>query len=150
MRVGILPFGFKYAGIVLFLAGLVLSYLVFANNYKPDFLNIPVFAVYSAYMSKTIFGITQTNLADELAIILNLTGLAFLAFSREKNEKSHFETTRAKALLYAVLMNIVFLLLCTLFIFGTGYIAVLIINIFSILTFYLIFYYAFLIKSLQK
>lgn len=107
-------------------------------RFKPDYLNVPVFAVYSSYLKKVVFGMSQTNLADELAFILILAGLIWLVCSWEKKEGPETDMLRYKALVYSVLINSGFLLFSALFIFGIGFITVMIVNLFSQLAIYLV------------
>jgi len=83
---------------------------------------------------------TQTNLADELAFIFTLAGLLWLVCSREKKEGPETDTLRYKALVYSVLINSGFLLFSVLFIFGIGFIHVMIVNLFSQVVFYLVIF----------
>lgn len=140
----------KYAGWLLLAIGAIMGYFVISLNYKPDYLNIPVFAVYSSYVNKTILGITQTNLADEIAILCLLFGMAFISFSKQKNEKENYDKLRNTSLVCATFLNTVFLILSTAFVFGMGYITVLILNIFSLLFLYLGVFYVLMSMDKQK
>lgn len=138
MRIAFLPFYYKFIGGVFLLAGVVMAYFVLALNFKPDYLDIPVFAIYSAYLEKTIFGMTYTNLADEIALLLPLIGLAFIAFSKQKKETPEVETIRKKALAVSVVINTCLLVVLNLLVFGTGFVAILLMNLYSLFLIYLI------------
>lgn len=147
MRIGFLPFYFKFIGLVFLLVGIGMSYLVLANNFKPEWLDIPVFAIYSAYVEKTIFGMTYTNLADEIALLLPLIGLAFIIFSKQKKETPEVEIIRKKALILAFVMNTGLLIMLNLLVFGTGFVGLLLLNLYSQLAIYLLVYWALLIRN---
>ena len=115
-----------------------MGYLVTFNHFMPDFLDVPVFAIYSAYIQKTVMGFTQTNLADEIAIIFILAGLAIFTFSKQKEEKSFYMNLRAESLFLSLAINTACLILLTLLVFGLGYIKIVFLNIFSIFIIYLI------------
>lgn len=83
---------------------------------------------------------TRTNLSDELACILLLAGGLWLVCSKEKTESPEIDLLRYKAFLFSVLLNSGFLLFSILFIYGIGFIDVMIINLFSQLTFYLLIF----------
>lgn len=138
MKIKLFPYELKYAAWILLIIGLVMAYLVSFDNFMPEYLNVPVFAIYSAYIKKTVMGITQTNLSDEIAVIFMLTGLALLIFSKQKNEKSFYNELRAKSMFLAVIINTLSIILLTLLVFGLGYIKIVFINIFSLLIIYLI------------
>lgn len=150
MCIKLLPWHFKYTGLVLLIPGLVLAYLFFFRHYKPDLLDVPVFAVYSSYLEKTVFGITQTNLLDELALLLIFVGLFMLAFSYEKNETELIMRIRFRSLYYSFIANFAFLVLATLTIYGTGFIAVISISLFSQLVFYVLIFRIFRIIANRK
>lgn len=124
-----------------------MAYFVLAHNFKPEYLDIPVFAIYSAYVEKTIFGLTYTNLADEIALVLPLIGLALIVFSKRKKEVPEIEIIRQKALAAALLINTIFLIVLNLLVFGTGFIAILLINLYAQLVIYLLVYQLLLIKE---
>jgi hypothetical protein len=146
----LLSYQFKYPGFGSLMAGCIMAYLVISRNFKPDFLDVPVFAIYSSYLNKVIFGITQTNLADEMAIILLLFGLALLAVSKQKLEKDHYMKMRVNALFWSVFLNTVLMVVAALTFFGMGYLIILIINTFSQLVIYLILFNILLVSDVTK
>ena len=146
----LLSYQFKYPGFGSLMAGCFMAYLVISRNFKPDFLDVPVFAIYSSYLNKVIFGITQTNLADEMAIILLLFGLALLAVSKQKLEKDHYMKMRVNALVWSVFLNTILMVVAALTFFGMGYLIILIINAFSQLVIYLILFNILLVSDVIK
>lgn len=146
MRIGFLPFHFKVIGIVLLILGLVMGYMVLSLSFKPEYLDVRVFAIYSAYVEKTIFGLTYTNLADEIALVFVLLGLAFMAFSKQKNEIGEHEKLRRNALVIAFLLNTCLLVVLNLLVFGTGFIVILLLNLFSLQIIYLLAFHFLLFR----
>lgn len=138
MKKFLLPFQWKLAGIVLAIAGTIsaLFYSLFDFKYK-----MPVFALYSSFLETKTFATFRTNVADEITLILLLAGLSLIVFSKEKFEKEGMDALRFKALFTALIINNLFLLFSILFIFGTGFIAMLVLNIFSFLILYIVFFY---------
>ncbi len=134
----LLPYKFKWIGTVLVLIGF--SGLAFYAFF--DFrLDLPVFAVYSSFFETRMFAIIQTNVADELIMLTLLTGFVFLAFSKEKAESEILDKMRVKAFAKAMLTNAVLLAFSILFVFGNGFVMVLLINIFSVFIFYLVYFF---------
>lgn len=133
-----LPYQWKLAGIVLALTGTLSAIIYMIFDYK---FKMPVFAFYSSYLETKIFESFRTNVADELTLILILAGLSLIVFSREKKEHEGMDAMRLKALFRALIVNNLFLLFSIMFIFGTGFIAVLVFNVFSFLLIYLAFFY---------
>lgn len=134
----LLPYRWKLLGISLTVIGMVLAIVFFSLDFR---LKIPVFAVYSSFLEAKMFVTFQTNFADEIIMILLLCGLGLIIFSKEKTEYEGYDLIRLKALAKAVLVNICFLLFAVLFIYGSGFIAILVINIFSLFLLYLLFFY---------
>jgi hypothetical protein len=138
----LLPSGFRIAGFVLAMTGVIAGYLRFGAGIKPNFLDVKVFAIYSVYFETKHFSIIGNNISEEISGVLILTGLFFFSFAREKNEDSALWIFRFKALILSVYINTVLLLISVIFIYGLGFIYILSINLFSLLIFYnLIFRY---------
>jgi hypothetical protein len=126
-------------GIILTSAGVLLAVLFTWFDFR---LKIPVFAVYSAFLETKMFVVFRTNFSDELTLLTLLTGLALIAFSKEKTEMEGFDLIRMKAIFRAAMVNTAFLFLSLLFIYGSGFMAVLVVNLFSFFVFYLLFFYS--------
>jgi hypothetical protein len=142
----LLPYRFKWIGAVLVFIGLagLVFYLWF------DFrLIVPVFAVFSSFLETKMFTTFRTNIADELIILSFLTGFFFLTFSKEKTESEILDQIRTKAFSKAILANVGLLIFSILFIYGNGFLAILLLNLFSIFIFYLIFLYFLKRKELK-
>lgn len=109
---------------------------------------MPVFAIYSSFLRTKTFESFRTNFADELILLLLIAGIGLIVFSKEKIEYDTLDTARNKALARAVILNNIFLLFSILFVYGSGFIAILVLNLFSISLFYLFFFY--LLKRKEK
>lgn len=135
----LLPYRWKWAGIILVLAGIILAvlYLFFEFSFT-----MPVFAVFSSFIETKVFTTFQTNFADELVMLTLLTGLALISFSKEKNEQQDFDSIRLRSIFRALMANTAFLIFSILFIFGSGFLGVLVLNVITLHVFYLIFFYA--------
>jgi hypothetical protein len=140
MKFPCFPYSLRWIGYILIIPGLALGYLWSFSGFKPEWLSVPVFAVYSSYIKTVTFSMTRTNLSDELACILLLAGGLWLVCSKGKTENPEIDLLRYKAFLFSVLLNSGFLLFSILFIYGIGFIDVMIINLFSQLTFYLLIF----------
>jgi len=136
----LLPYQWKFVGIFLSVLGSIFAvlYIWFDFNFK-----MPVFAVYSAFLETKMFATFHTNFADELILLLLLAGLSLIVFSKEKNEIEIPANKRLDAMFKAIRLNVVILFLSILFIFGSGFIVVLVFNLFSVFIFYLVFFYLF-------
>ncbi len=131
------PYKFKWIGAFLVLCGTIA--LVFYVLYNLVFM-VPVFAVFSSFLETKVFAIITTNITDELIMLALLTGFFFIAFSKEKAENESIAAIRASALSKAVFANTVFLFFSVLFIYGNGFVAMILLNLVSPLIFYLVFF----------
>jgi hypothetical protein len=139
MKDFLLPYPWKYPGLVFILLGIVLSILYIWYDFR---FTLPVFAVFSSFVETKMFAIFNTNFADELIMLLFVIGFSLVALSREKNESVKLDFIRAKSLVKALISNTFLLLFSVLFVYGSGFIAILVLNLFSFLVFYVcVFYY---------
>jgi hypothetical protein len=128
----------KIAGMVLAFAGTISAIIYIFFDFT---LKIKVFAVYSSFLATKYFTTFKTNFFDELTLLLLISGLTLIVFTKEKNETEDLDLFRFRALFRAMIANTVFLLLSVIFVYGTGFIAILVANIFSLSIFYLLFFY---------
>jgi hypothetical protein len=134
----LLPYPMKILGWFLVIAGTLLAviYLQFDFNFK-----MPVFAVISSFLETRMFVTFRTNVADELILLLLVSGFGLWVCSKEKNESEFTGQIRSIAWVKAMVANTVFLVFSVLFFYGSGFIAVLVINLFTPAIFYLGFFY---------
>ena len=145
-----LPYYFKYVGLILFLLGLLVGYLLMKEHYMPDFLDVPVFAIHSQYIKKTVMGMSQTNLMDEIALLFTQTGLILLMFSKQKRETPEVMTLRVEAIFAAVIANYLFFTFVTLFIFGIVFTKMVFFYLISLPLFYLVIFNILIFKQKRE
>jgi len=139
----LLPYAFKWIGVVMVLCGLAGLVLYIWFDFR---LMMPVFAVYSSFLETKIMSFVTTNLADELIMIILMTGFFFTAMSKEKVESADLDTLRAESFAKALWTNFVFFLLSVIFIYGVGFLSVVLLNLFTLFVFYLAFFRFSLLK----
>lgn len=128
---------YKYLGLVLVVAAVVLTIFYFGFSFR---FEMPVFAVHSSFFETKMFAFFRTNFADELILILYLTGLALLMFSKERDESSGIMQKRHDALRYTFFINLLIQLFVILFIYGQGFIAFLVLNLINLPILYLVLF----------
>lgn len=133
----LLPFQWKLAGLFFIFCGVVSAVLYIWFDFR---FTMPVFAVFSSFLETKMLVTFRTNFADELTMLLLITGLGLIVFSKEKTETENLDIYRAKALAKASMANTIFLLFSILFVYGSGFIGILVFNLFSFLIFYLFFF----------
>lgn len=134
----LLSYRWKIAGILLLSIGVFLAITYFWFDFR---FKIPVFAVYSVFLETKTFEVIRTNFSDELILLFLLAGLGLVVFSKEKNETQDLDVFRMKAFARAWIANVVFLILSVLFIYGSGFMTILIVNLLFFPVFYLLFFY---------
>lgn len=139
-KIILLPNKFKFFGALLLLPGIGLAIIRFIFGIKPEFLNVQVFAIYSSMLQNKYLSFFTNHIGEEIAGILILVGLFFIAFSKEKNEMDDYLMIRLHSIYNAVLVNAIILLAAFIFIYGLGFIYILILNMYSILILFIIIF----------
>ncbi len=122
---GLLPRRLRPVGYLLTLLGGGLAVLRFHYGVKPDFLDLPVFAIRSVYLETRSFTVIRNNLAEEVAGLFLLVGLVLIAFSRETTEDATVAARRLRALIVSCYLSAIVIALGLLFFFGLAFGAVL-------------------------
>jgi hypothetical protein len=133
----LLPYRWKYVGWMLTMIGFILGGIYLTYEFT---LRMPVFAVFSSFLETRMFVTFKTNVADDLILLLLITGFGMAVGSRERIESEQLDLVRAKAFAKAFMANTIFLLFTILFVFGGGFLGVLILNLISFSIFYLLFF----------
>lgn len=144
-----LPNKVRIYGWVILLFGILLGVSRFYFGVKPEFLNIKVFAVYSKYFETNYFKVIENHVSEELTALLILVGLFIISFTKEKIENDSVEAIRYKSLIFTFYINTVLITLSFLFVYGFGFINILVINVFSPFIIYIILSKYFLSKILK-
>ena len=134
-------------GIVLAFLGIVLAIMYLWFDFR---FTMPVLAVFSSFLETKMFVTFSTNFADELILLLLISGTGMIVFSKEKNESETLDSLRNRAWVKAIIVNNIFLIVSVLFVYGSGFMAVLIFNIFSVSVFYLCFFYLIEYRNREK
>jgi len=146
----LLPNKFKNLGWFLIIPGFLLSILRFYYGIKLTILDIHVFAIYSSYFDTKYFSIIENHVSEEIAGILILFGLLILVFHKEKEETDHIIKIRYESLLTSLIINSTFMLVSLLFVFGIGFVEMMIANIFSQLIIYLVIFRLKVLRHIRK
>jgi len=133
----LLSYKFKIPGYFLIVLGFVLTYLYFVINIR---IEIPVLAIVSSFTETKFFTVYKTNVADELIILSLVAGFCLVVFSNEEKETDEIKEIRMKSLILTVRSEIFLLLFFTLFIYGGGFMAFIVINIVLPFIIYLIIF----------
>lgn len=133
------PNSFKKIGWIILVPAAILGIVMSLYDYDLINLESTVFAIYYGHLfepSKT-FTVIENNIADEILAILVIIGGLMAAFSEEKDEDEYIAKIRLESLLWATYINYGFLLFSVLFIYGLGFLQILIFNMFLLLFIFL-------------
>jgi len=133
----LLSYRWKIPGYILLVCAGILAILYFKFNFR---FEMPVIALISAYKETRLFSVFSTNFADETIMLAFLSGLALIAFSREKKEQNIYKKLRINALITTAQVSTAILLLSILFIYGSAFMAIVVLNLFLPLVLYLIIF----------
>jgi hypothetical protein len=150
IRSYLLPSALRLPGIVMTIAGVLLLVAKYQFNYKPEFLNLKVFAVYTYVIKSQSFTMITNQMAEEIGGIFLLCGLFVTAFSRERVESDNVDAIRLKAFLLTAYFNLIFLICSVLFFFGFGFVGALVLFAVAWLIFYLLIFRYLLYIQTQK
>ncbi|HNQ60366.1 MAG TPA: hypothetical protein PK028_07440 [Bacteroidales bacterium] len=131
----VLPYTCKSVGYALIAVGII--WWVICQHFGIT-IRIPVFALISSFVSVKVFSIVQTNIVDEIALILMLAGCFLAVFSKERLESEMVNNIRYRSIFLALLINQLILLFSTLFFYGSAFIVVVLANIVLVSIIYLI------------
>lgn len=113
----LLPSKYKTIGILLLPLSLIAAYFYYFGG-KPSIFNLPVFAIVTSYLETRTMVIAQTNILDEMAIILFIISLIFIGFSAMKNENDDLAKLRLKSLLFSVYISGTIWIISIVLVFG--------------------------------
>lgn len=146
------PNQFKKIGWIVLIIGLALGVLFLISPTCINFFNIKVFAIAGQpiFGKSAIFSIYKNNILNELVGLFIMTGLLFIAFSKEKSEDEFISKIRLESLVWATYVNYVVLGLALLFIYDLKFLWVFVFNMFTILIFFIIHFNWSLYKSKKQ
>lgn len=143
------PHSFKKIGWIIFLPSLVLGLIVIFDDFSLNALDGRMLTIYKSesvplISPKTVgnwFQIIDVNFTQTLVGLLNIIGLLFIAFAKEKVEDEYIRKVRLDALVLATYINYGLLIFCFVFFYNLDFLIVMIFNLFTTLIFFIIFYY---------
>lgn len=132
----LLPNRFKLIGWVLLVPSALLGFLLMLSDLESKLtINSKVFALYNDEIlgQADHFGFISTNITNTLVGVVFILGAMMVGFSKEKQEDEYIANLRLSSLMWAVWVNYVLLFLSFIFIYGMGFLHVMIYNMFTVL-----------------
>lgn len=136
----LLPYSCKRIGwFILIPVTLVGIWLTF-SEYEVSWLEWKIFALYNSAPlgPATWFNWTDINVSNTLLGVLFIISAIMVGFSKEKYEDEFIRELRLSSLLWAVWIHYALLLLAFLFVYGVGFLTVMVYNMFTILLLFII------------
>lgn len=100
------------------------------------------FALFDGITATNIFSIAKNDSWTDEIIVVSLTiAMLFIGFSKEKDEDECIASIRMNALIWAIMVNSILLIICTLVIFGVPYLNFMTIYMFSLLFLFITRYF---------
>ena len=140
------PHRFKIPGLILFFTVLVFGIADMFMNWNPEFLNGHAFSIFgnNMFLGKT------NNYLDEIESVLLIIGGIWAGFSKEKTEDEYIAKIRLESLVWAVYVNYAVLFLSVIFISGSDFLTVMILNMFTMLIFFVLRFNLILLKDKRR
>ena len=145
----LLPNKFKIIGWFILMPAIIVGIYLSFTGFETLSINRKVFALMNEeFLGKSeYFSFIKTDITQTLVGVLFLIGALFVSFSREKIEDEYIAKLRLSSLLWAVLVNYILLLLCFIFVYGTGFLTVMVYNMFTVLIIFIIRFNYLLFKN---
>ncbi|NMC38391.1 MAG: hypothetical protein GYA41_08725 [Bacteroidales bacterium] len=121
-----LPYKWKIVGYCIAAASAITAVFYFAAGFR---FEMPVFAIVSSYKETKFLTSFSTNFADEAMMLGFISGFALIAFSKERKELDIYRDKRISALIKTAVINTLFLIFSVLFIYGSGFMGIVILNL---------------------
>jgi len=132
-KLPLLPHIYQRVGFLLFIPFLFLGIAYAGWDYEIPWLS---YSKQVQQISDQIF--SNHNFTDELAAVGLIVSLLLISFSKEKIEDEAIQFFRLASLQWAVLVNYMILILCVILVYGSGFLSVILYNMFTILIIFIV------------
>ncbi|MDZ4665883.1 MAG: hypothetical protein SGJ15_13470 [Bacteroidota bacterium] len=147
------PNKWKKIGIMILVPGIILFLLNTFLNFEIKGLEINVFSLLNPETDSNVKGNfvwLNDNLTNEIAMILFIIGGILTAFSKEKNEDEFISKIRLDSLVWATYINYILLILSVIFFYGTPFLVIINLNMFTILVLFILRFNFILFQGSKK
>lgn len=135
----LLPNRLKYLGWIIAIPSFILMILVLHYEFSFPFLEYEARRVGKiSFDNGLLFNIQFNNFTDEIGSLLLLTGLLFIAFSKEKDEDERISKLRLESLLWAVFINSIFIIISIILFYNELFLNIMAYNICTTLILFII------------
>lgn len=128
----------KYAGLVLAIPAFALMVANLNFDFTLAFLDYSRPSENFSFNEGFLFNLHENNFTDELGGVLLTSGLLLMAFSREKDEDERIMQLRLESLLWAVLINSLFIMVSIILFYNELFLTIMAYNICTTLILFVI------------
>ncbi len=119
----------RITGVVIFIVGVIAHFI---NQSPSDIVGT------FRQTHPQIIGVDSQVLANDIECLSLVTGLLLIAFSKEKIEDEQIIQLRSESLQWAIYVNYAIFIVCTIFINGSDFLAVIMYNVLTPLLFFIV------------
>lgn len=131
--------------------GLVLIYLVLHHDFSIAFLTYENGDSSGSFFGENLlWDLKRNNFTDELGTLLLLGGLMLLTFARQPDEDERIRQIRLESLLWAVLVNMILIMLSVVLFYNGLFLQVMAYNMATTLLLFIVRFYGILFLERRK
>ncbi len=145
----LLPHSFKKVGWLLFLVGVIagITCMVLGVDFD-DYLKVRVFTFFGdGFFKMKAFSFVENGILDELITVFIIVGGVLVGFSKTKVEDEYISQLRLNSLVWSVYVSYAILFLATIFVYGMPFLDVMMVNMFTVLLFFIVRFHIQLYKA---
>ncbi len=134
------PNRYKLIGWCILVPATILGIILIITDFEGLTLKAKIFAIFSDELlgKPQPLSFISTNVTNTIVGILFILGSILVGFSKEKKEDEFIANLRLSSLLWAVLVNYIFLLFLFAFVYGASFLYVMIYNMFTVLVIFIV------------
>lgn len=117
----LLPYSYSIIGWILLALAIAAHIIRYIIGYPFPYLEWKVFAFVSIYFESKYFSIITNNVSEEICSLFLLLALLFITFSQRKKLIYTPLTIREKAFIIATYINVTYLIMAIIFIYGFAF-----------------------------
>ena len=134
------PNKLKKIGWLILIPSTILGLVTLIFEFEPSFLDfkLPAIFVNELFGDTKMFGMVTNNILNDIVGILIIISSLLVAFSKEESEDEYISKIRLESLVWSVYANYGVLLLSFLIIYDISFLWVMLLNMFTILIFFIV------------
>lgn len=143
---------FKKIGWTILIPSAIAGIALLITDYQVSWLNLNVLTISHQKIlgERQFFCVVKSNVTNTLVGVVFIIGSLLVSFSKEKNEDEYIALLRLKSLQWSLLLNYTLLLFAFIFIHGWDFLYVMLYNIFTIISIFILHFNYILLREKSK